>query len=660
MFLSESGKNNYFLVLSWLLLMLLSACTHNNRCADLDKQQEVFRNNDFVTMRDCIDSIAASEKLDSCCALVTGVHFFVKARGLIHSDQVLQAIPFLHQSIECFRSVDYHAGEGYCHLLLATVFQKQMQVDSALYYYESSKQKLKAAGDTIGLLSVYNNLGNYLARMDNRSLAEQNYVEAEALFSSPSPLSVLLMYNIANFRLESSNVDAITKARFSLLKLLTYDEFLDSMFYSDIYNSLAATEIQLKDASMAIHYALESISYMPEASFVELQDQYENLAYAYRLAKKDAEFKDLMLRLEAIYEQLEPDNQKQYHYLAMQAALGEKAYHLEEYDHLTSNINNIGFSDKLLEVKKSFEVKEKQAQLDLLAKDYDIQKVHIRSVQWIAVILFIFFLVMTILVSLLYRERTRLRRSRVSLVEQQQRTEQVNGDLENAIRIKERLLSVIAHDLRGPLGGLKELIELYSDMPDLDLDDVRHFFSAAKDSSASVYFLLENLLAWANNRSGGEYFSPIRQDVLPLIKETTDCLTSWARLKDIDIAIHAQGPVVAQVDSNMFKTIVRNLVSNSIKYSDPGKKIDLYVECVEGEMVVSVVDQGRGMSTDILLNLFQKQDDMLDRSLSDNKVGLGLVLCSDFTGRHSGRIWAESGQGIGTKVYFTIPMQSTN
>ncbi len=663
MFFPKESDFSFRPILFWSLLVVLSfytACNPVADCGDKGKQQAVFERFDFVTLRDHIDSIANVEKLDSCCALVLGIKTYQAGRELVHSEESPEGYPLLRASLKYFRDLGYTVGEGYANFNLATCFQKQMRVDSALFYYESAKLKLSAGGDTIGSLSVCNNLGNFFARMDKMALAEQNYDEAEALITKPSNLSVLVMYNIANFRLEYGAASSLGKVKASLLQLLNYDDFLDSLFYSDIYNSLAATEIRLGSPDSAIVYALKSIGYLPDAGIVDLQDQYLNLANSYLLAGNESSFNVLMQKINLEYANLEPNNQKQFQYLRVKALLGSKGSHLDEYVLLTSEIQNIGFSDKLLDIKKSFEVKEKQSLIDMLAKDNEIQRAHIRFVTWVAAISFFFLLAMAILVLLLYRERTRLRRSRAELVSEQQKTENANVALANAIRIKDRLLSVIAHDLRGPLGGMKELIELYSDMPDLDPVDVKHFFAVAKDSSASVYFLLENLLVWANNQKGRAYFSPVEQNIVSLIEDTVDCLKSWAGLKDIRISIHADNSVLAKVDTNMFKTIVRNLISNSIKYSDPGKDIIVYVECVGREVVVSVVDQGKGIKAEVLSTLFQKQDDMLDRSLSDNKVGLGLVLCSDFTGKHNGRIWAESQIEKGTKVSFAIPVEAHN
>ena len=645
----------------WLLvgLVFFSACTPVDDCGERE-QQDVFHSVDFTTLRDHIDSIANAELLDSCCALVLGIKALKNGRKLIHAENTHEGYPFLRASLKYFSDIGYEVGEGYSYFLLATCFQKQEQVDSALFYYESAKLKLKAGGDTTGLLSVYNNLGNFLARKGNLTLAEQNFVEAEGLFSKPSQLSVTLMYNIANFRLESGAVSSLGKVKASLLQLLSYDDFLDSLFYSDIYNSLAATEIRLGSPDSAVVYALKSISYRPDAGMVDLRDQYLNLANSYLLAGNEADFKVLMQEINLEYADLEAKNQKQYQYLMVKAFLGEMGGHLDEYVSLTSDIQNMGFSDKLLEIKKSFEVKEKQVQIDMLAKDNEIQKAHIRFINWVAAISFVFVLAMALSVLLLYRERMRLRRSQAALFLEQQKTVLANEELANAIRIKDRLMSVIAHDLRGPLGGMKELIELYSDMPELDPVDVKHFFAVAKDSSASVYFLLENLLVWANNQKGKGYFSPVEQNIVLLVQDTIDCLKSWAGLKNIQITVHSDKSVIAKVDGNMFKTIVRNLISNSIKYSDLGKDIIVYVESVGREVVVSVVDQGKGIEAEVLPTLFQKQDDMLDRSLSDNKVGLGLVLCSDFTGKHNGRIWAESQIERGTKVTFAIPVDSYN
>jgi Signal transduction histidine kinase len=134
-------------------------------------------------------------------------------------------------------------------------------------------------------------------------------------------------------------------------------------------------------------------------------------------------------------------------------------------------------------------------------------------------------------------------------------------------------------------------------------------------------------------------------------------LRSWANLKNIKITVQAAPQINARVDENMFKTIVRNLISNAIKYSEPGNDICVTLTPNDDEIVITVADQGRGINAELLSSLFQNKEEVLDRSLAENKIGLGLVLCSDFTIRHNGRIWAESEIGKGTKISFTIPLR---
>ncbi len=481
-----------------LVLIFVSSCTRKDRLCDPASQQKVFQSVDFLTLRDHLDSIVSVARLDSNCTLVEGMKAFIQGRKLTTGDAPYFGYSFLRNSLKKFGDIGYETGEGYAYFLIATGFQKQLKIDSAMVHYELAKLKFHASGDTTGLLSVYNNMGNYFARKRNLVMAEQNYAEAEKLLSFPSPMATLLTYNIASFRLEAEDSLSYPKVKASLIQLLNHPEYLDSLYYSNIYNSLSVAEILLENPDSAIVYALKSISYSPGTRVVDLHYQYLNLANCYVLTNRMDDFNEVMNKVAGIYKQLEPDSKKQYHYAMINAVLGKQRHHLVKYTQLASDIENEGFSDKLLEIKNSFAIKEKQAQIDILAKNNELQKAHISLANFISGLLIVFVAAMSVLLFFMYRQRTHLQRSRAAIEAEQQKTEVANQALASALNTKDRLLSVIAHDLRGPLGGQKELIELYADMPDLSKKDVRQFFATAKESSASVYLLLENLLMWAN------------------------------------------------------------------------------------------------------------------------------------------------------------------
>ncbi len=645
----------------WLVLfvlMIVVSCGQEGQMSDLETQQSVFRNIDFITLRDHLDSIAAVEKLDSNSVLISGMQAFKRGRQLIIDDDAYGGSSLLYDALKKFKDIGYTSGEGYAYFLLAVGFQQQYQTDSAIIHYEQARLRFKESGDTTGLLSVYNNLGGYFTRKNNFIMAEQNYAEAERLLTFPTKIGVILKYNIASFRLESEDSLSYHKVKTSLLQLLNYGTLIDSTLHSNIYNSLSATELLLENPDSAIIYAFKSIAYLSDSNSVDLQYPYLNLADCYSMTSRRSDFDRIMDKIRGIYDQMGPEGQKQYHYKMLETKVGRKNKDLEEYIRLTTQIQNDGFSDKLVEIKSSFAVKEKQTQIDILAKGNELQETQIKLAIFVAGLSIVFGMVVLAFLLLMIRQRRRLQRSQKAIECEQQKTEEANQALAGALRLKDRLLSIIAHDLRGPFGGQKELIELYSEMPDLTKDDIRHFFAIVKDSSSSLYQLLENLLLWANNQGvNPNFFLPIEQNVVELIDETIVPLRSWANLKNIKITVQAAPQINARVDENMFKTIVRNLISNAIKYSEPGNDICVTLTPNDDEIVITVADQGRGINAELLSSLFQNKEEVLDRSLAENKIGLGLVLCSDFTIRHNGRIWAESEIGKGTKISFTIPLR---
>jgi signal transduction histidine kinase len=237
-----------------------------------------------------------------------------------------------------------------------------------------------------------------------------------------------------------------------------------------------------------------------------------------------------------------------------------------------------------------------------------------------------------------------------------------NEELSKLNATKDKFFSIIAHDLRGPIGGLMGLSQIMAEeLSRLTTDEVQELALSMNHSSTNLYRLLENLLNWARMQRGSIPFMPEFWEVLPLINESVEMIREQAKIKEIEITITIPDGLMIFADKNILQTVLRNLVSNSIKFTNQGGKITLSVEANEDQtVVISISDNGIGMSRAIVDNLF-RSDVRNGRTGTDGEIstGLGLPLCKEFVEKHGGKIWVESEEGKGSVFCFTIPNRNS-
>ena len=231
-------------------------------------------------------------------------------------------------------------------------------------------------------------------------------------------------------------------------------------------------------------------------------------------------------------------------------------------------------------------------------------------------------------------------------------------ELQNLNAQKDRFFAIIAHDLRGPLSSFMGLTELLAeDSPDLEHDQKKELAVAMSESARNIFNLLNNLLQWSLMQRGQTSFTPQKQGLMGVVTECLKAVEGQALKKAVEIAVDIPGGLEVSADSNMLQSIVRNLVSNAVKFTLSGGNVLISARNSEDNMaLISVKDSGIGMSKEILDDLFLIDAKSGRRGTEDEpSTGLGLVLCKEFVEKHGGRIWAESEEGKGSVLYFSLP-----
>ncbi len=223
---------------------------------------------------------------------------------------------------------------------------------------------------------------------------------------------------------------------------------------------------------------------------------------------------------------------------------------------------------------------------------------------------------------------------------------------------KDKFFSIIAHDLKGPFNSILGFSEvLMEEVKKKDYGRTLEYAEIILKSSSRVMDLLTNLMYWAQSQSGRMDIHPeiFRMDTL--IKDVTLLLKDMAGQKSISIKNSLTSKQIVYADKAMISAVLRNLISNAVKFTKPEGKILISAVVSLNELIVTVKDNGIGIPNESIDKLFNIAESLSTPGTLDEKgTGLGLILCHDFIIANNGRIWVESQVGLGSAFFFSVPL----
>ncbi|WP_178797931.1 response regulator [Bacteroidaceae bacterium] len=232
-------------------------------------------------------------------------------------------------------------------------------------------------------------------------------------------------------------------------------------------------------------------------------------------------------------------------------------------------------------------------------------------------------------------------------------------ELRKTIMGRDKLYSVIAHDLRSPMGSIKMVLNmLILSLPEEQIGaEMFQMLSMANQSTEDVFALLDNLLKWTKSQIGKLNVVYQDFDVVENVASVIEIFNLVAAVKNIKLSFSVQEKIEVHADIDMIKTIMRNLLSNAIKFSYNDSEI-LVKAVVEGDMaIISVTDSGKGMSEEDQKKLLNAETHFSKYGTNNEEgSGLGLLLCLDFAQKNGGRLWFESEEGKGSTFFFSVPL----
>ncbi len=470
-------------------------------------------------------------------------------------------------------------------------------------------------------------------------------------------------------------------------------DFLD---YNMVLSNLAHCYFQKGDVDKAMLYLEPSTAYFKKEGYVDWL-LLNNMIKAGILIKKK-KFEEALIwldEIEKLHKDVEDDKSlvEFYHYkfevyinlknLTAAERYAHKSYELAKKMHFVSGIE-VGLKDlyAIHKAKSDFDtaleyheqfitltdtllrsINESNFNVLLAKVEYDEQKRKIIQENEIArakqnryiIIAVMVLCIIFCIVFLIWKNTKTQEKFNTQLRQEKEKLEKNELFLKEANRTKDKLFSIIGHDLRSPIGAFKGLLTLFKDK-EIDEDEFISFIPKLEADLGGISFMLNNLLSWGRSQMNGDTTTPEVVEAKNLVTENINLLSEVARNKAIAMVNEVPSDACIWADGNQIDIVFRNLMSNALKFTDDHGVITIGGEEMEAVWRFYVRDTGIGMDTEAQEKIFIKNSTHTTYGTHNEKgTGLGLNLCKEMVQKNKGTIWVESALQIGSCFYFEIP-----
>lgn len=501
---------------------------------------------------------------------------------------------------------------------IAQVYRIENNCSEAIKFYNKALPLIRQEIDSVKLSTILLNVG-YAYYKCNIFDSAQNFTNESLIIFTKLNYETGVAYSLGNLGLILAGKGELADAENCMNKAISILEK-----YNDI---MAITEYQIKIADIlkekgkikeALQYVLTNYKKVKEIGYKE-------------------QARDASLKLSELYS-LTEDHKKAYKYHTQYVAYRD-------------SINNEEVTRKMADMRTEYEVSQKQAEIDLLTKQRQINRI-------IGLALVVVTILLAILAFILFRTNRNKQKTNKLLSEQRDELQQQHHKLEALNHTKDRFFSIISHDLRGPVNafnGISELIRHYIIRNEMgQLQEVSGYIDK---SARQLSSLLDNLLDWSVKQQGAFPFFPEKIHLNPLLEEVTQMFLIAAHGKKIILTVNQEETIEVWADRNSLLTVLRNLVNNAIKFTEEHGLVTVSAYQQRGFAMINVIDTGIGIPEDKLENLFKLKEKSIDRGTAGEKgLGIGLSLAFEFAEMNKGSILVTSEENAGTIFTVKIPL----
>ncbi len=573
------------------------------------------------------------------------------------------------EALAYFTKAQNPKGKNEVTLSIASIYFSQGNLPASAELYLNSLRYYEEINDKSAILSVLNALGSVYARQNNFSKALEYNLRAIALYEESSDkLRTLVTYdNIGNIYIKQGNYQKAHEYFSKSLRM--YGEMNNKAGLASTYYQLGNLSAKLSKYEDALVMYDKALSIASELSIFPLMvscyngsalcnfnlKRYKKAESNFEAAISLAKKLDMKLELEEAYEgisTLYKTTQKE------EKATTFRALSKELKDSLYNDSN----IKRLADMQLLYEAEKKQQKIELLFKEQQLKELELQREKQIrgffiyaSVALVFVFIGLTYFAVVNRKNALSLKRQRDEMEKQNLEISAQKEQLNQLNNVKDRFFSIISHDLRNNLTTMKLYFDLISN-PDYKAEDQTILTKQIAGSVENTIDLLENLLVWASAQIKGVSIHIQKINLNSVVEQSKGLLEVSSEQKSITISNELSEELVAYADIDMVNLVVRNLISNAIKFTPNAGKIRIYSSLDVNNVNIHISDNGIGIGPDNLKNLFNQHLHPSTKGTGNEKgTGLGLMLCKDFIEKNGGCIWVESEKGKGSTFSFSLP-----
>ncbi|MCV9388886.1 ATP-binding protein [Reichenbachiella ulvae] len=528
------------------------------------------------------------------------------------------AIDYYLKAEKIYRQNQYYSGLAATLSDLGSLYRVQKNFEVARSYYNQGCKILRQHADSLSLAASLLNMGELYRDFQVFDSALILFSESSEIFNiSNYPIGTA--YNLGNIGLVYAEQGKYQLAEENINEAIAILEEMGDRYPIAVYEtSLAEIYVKRGNIKQALAYAHHALQIGEEEGLKE-------------------QIRDASLQLSKLYK-----TQNNY----------QKAYDYQnQYLSYRDSINNEETIRKMADLRTEYEVGQKQAEVDLKAAEVNLLEEEAKVNRFIKIGGSVFILFLLILSVVFYKLYKIKEQAEEAIRDKRQALEEMNAT-------KDKFFSLISHDLRGPISnfsGVAQLIQTH--IRNNNTEEIQRVGMVLEDSSHEISSLLDNLLDWSMNQQGHVSYKPEEISVEEICNPALRVMCNSAEAKGIQMTEEIYSELMLRADLNSCSTIIRNIISNSLKFTPEKGSITLSVTQVDNYAKITIQDTGIGIPQEKIETLFTFQGDRKRWGTKGEKgVGLGLNLVKEFVDLNQGKIEVESEEGKGSSFHVYLPL----
>lgn len=602
-----------------------------------------------------------------------------------------QALDYWNTALQQYEKNNDSLGMATCYTNVGVVHYKKARANEALSHFLEALKIRKKYNDNEGLASIYSKIGliykNYLHENNSALNYLKKAIELHEILDNPiGRIKVLInMGNVyeeldsleKSINLHSESLHQAREIKNDRLIAICYTNM--ASYYQKNNNQTKALEYYQNALNINMNLGRKSETgncYINLGNLYYNNGHYSKAISYYKQSLDIFEELGIYKNLEVAYEMIAKSFSKLGNYKQGWA-------YKNKYDEIKDTIHQRENAEKLEKLRTDFEHEKNKKEIALLKKEKKLKASKLKRSRIILFYSIAFMLSVIILSIFIYSRYKRniqltkelkaknkaieeqkeeitqqsdhLKETNHLLVTKNKENEKNRTKLEEINEMKNRIFSIIGHDLKGPIGSLRNTLELLL-KNEYEKERIKQFHKLMHDNVSSIYTLLDNLLMWAKNQQKEIAYNPGNYSMNDIIENNLGFLRNAANNKNITLNKELNKDYTGYFDKNMISAAVRNILSNAIKFTPKEGKIDIRIDEITNYLKVQITDNGIGMDKETVQKIMQNNELISKRGTNQEKgSGLGLHICKKFIERNHGNILIESKLNKGTKIEFTIP-----